>query len=97
MNRIFQSVAVILMANFLAGASCFRNNPDPVDPPVPSEGCAGACAHMLKLECPEGAPLEDGTTCETFCTNTEAAGHALDTECVMGVTSCEELHSVCGM
>ena len=97
MNRIFQSVAVILMANFLAGASCFRNNPDPVDPPVPSEGCAGACAQMQKLGCPEGEPLEDGTTCAKFCTDTEAAGHAMNTECIIKVSSCEELKTSCGM
>lgn len=84
------------------GSSCWTNTPDPDDPdpkptPVPTEGCAGACYHMQQLGCPEGEPLEDGTTCEKFCLDTEEAGHPMKTECILKVTSCDAMKTDCGM
>jgi hypothetical protein len=52
---------------------------------------------MKKLGCPEGDDLENGTTCQKFCEDTEEAGHPLNTACIIEATSCEALHSDCGI
>lgn len=65
----------------------------PVFPPCPippsDNLCASACEHLRDMGCEEGKPLEDGTTCETFCEETQANGHALRPSCVLELESCD--------
>lgn len=64
-------------------------------PPMPlasqDNNCEGACQHLRDLGCEEGFPLEDGTTCEAFCKETQDAGHILRPSCVMTLTSCDDV------
>src|SRR5215510_12140485 len=39
--------------------------------------CMDFCQHLRTLGCKEGQPLADGTSCETFCIDTQEAGHNL--------------------
>lgn len=81
----------LVVAIVLAGAcACW-----PPPPRTPSAGCEQACQRLGELGCEEALPLPDGTSCASFCDQTERAGHALDVECVMRVESCEEIDS-CG-
>jgi hypothetical protein len=43
------------------------------------------------LGCKEGEPLRDGTSCETFCINTQEAGHNLNIPCILQIQSCTEI------
>jgi len=63
--------------------------------PTDTPNCASACAHLNELKCEEGKPLEDGTTCEAFCINTQNSGHALNPTCIMKITKCDEINT-CG-
>ncbi len=75
--------------------------PKPVPKPTPIQptdtgSCAAACQKLRDLKCEEGKPLEDGTTCEKFCVDTQKAGHALKPSCVLEkVKRCEDLQSQC--
>jgi len=68
--------------------------PTPVDP-ADETSCPAACEHLRELGCEEGEPLEDGTTCETFCVETQEQGHALRPSCVVTITTCAELETKC--
>jgi len=57
------------------------------------EPCAGFCQHLRALGCKEGQPLASGTSCETFCVDTQEAGHDLKIACVMKIQSCGEIQS----
>jgi len=50
-----------------------------------------ACEHLRVLGCPEGQPLEDGTTCEKFCKDTQENGQPLNPTRVMSITTCIEI------
>lgn len=63
--------------------------------PTDTDQCAAACDHLAQLGCEEGQPLEDGTTCTTFCEQTQRSGHALNASCVKQVKTCAELDA-CG-
>ena len=54
--------------------------------------CPAACEKLRELGCPEGQPLEDGTTCEKFCKDTQESGHALRPSCVMNITACSQVN-----
>lgn len=62
-------------------------------PPGDTATCGSACDHLgpKDLHCPEGEPLEDGTTCTTWCENTQKAGRALHPSCVMLIKRCEDI------
>ena len=99
MNRSIVLFAILLTSNFLMGASCWPVVPKPDNTPDAAVRgtCSTACANLRRLNCSEGQPLPDGTTCEAFCERTEKAGHSMNTSCVASVTSCSRLRSVCGM
>lgn len=69
-------------------------NPDPIDPVGPDsrfqQPCADFCRHLRALQCQEGEPLPDGTSCETFCIDTQKAGHNLNIPCILQIQSCAE-------
>lgn len=73
--------------------------PEPHKPavhlPTDTPSCPTACQHLRDLGCEEGAPLEDGTSCEKFCEDTQNSGHALRPSCVMTITTCAELGPKC--
>lgn len=103
MNKVIVVITTLLMGSFLMGASCWTNI-DKTDSPDASThdaswkgDCTGACANLKRLKCPEGDTLPDGTTCEMFCMMTVEMGHSMNTSCVASATSCERVHSVCGM
>jgi hypothetical protein len=53
--------------------------------------CGAFCEHLRALGCPEGAPLASGTSCETFCIDTQEAGHDLHIACALNIRSCGDL------
>lgn len=88
------SLLLSTLAIFLLTASSCPPTPTP-HPPEDTDKCPAACERLRELGCPEGEPLEDGTTCEDFCIQTQDEGHALNPTCVMEIDSCEEIES-CG-
>lgn len=66
--------------------------PTPVDP-ADAHTCGSACKHLRALGCEEGQPLSNGTTCEVFCEETQASGHALRPSCVDDIKVCSEIDS----
>jgi hypothetical protein len=85
---------LVLFLVLLAGCPPVTPQPSPREP-TDTPNCAKACEHLAKLGCEEGKPLEDGTTCTTFCENTQQSGHALNPTCVMSIIECSELDSKC--
>jgi hypothetical protein len=75
--------------------------PPPTPKPVPHQptdtaSCATACKKLQDLKCEEGKPLEDGTTCEKFCTDTQTSGHALRPSCILEkVQKCADIQPLC--
>lgn len=65
--------------------------------PTDMADCASACEHIgpKQLNCDEGKPLEDGTSCQKFCESTLDAGHALNPSCVLHVTTCTQIETEC--
>ena len=67
----------------------------PNKPPEPrsrfTEACRNYCQHAEAMQCPEGAPLGDGTSCLKFCVDTNEAGHSMDFGCASRAANCEEL------
>lgn len=57
--------------------------------------CADACENLRALGCQEGEQLEDGSSCESFCVETQDSGHALNPTCVSQIQACSEIES-CG-
>jgi len=90
--KFMKMLALLIMAGMLVGSSCVNVRPPPVHiEPDDTPNCAAACKKLIELGCPEGQPLEDGTTCEQFCIDTQESGHPLNPTCVMGMTACSEL------
>jgi hypothetical protein len=82
---------LLILSVFLI--SCGHIRPIPVPIPKDSSSCAAACANLQKLGCEEGKPLEDGTTCEKFCVDTQKAGHDLNPKCLVTVEECYEVEA----
>lgn len=74
------------------GATCGITPPPIPIEPEHTELCPAACENLRRLGCPEGSPLEDGTTCEAFCKETQEQGHPLNPKCVSEINSCSELN-----
>ena len=55
--------------------------------------CEAFCQHLRTLGGKEGEPLKSGTSCETFCIDTQEAGHDLKIACVLKIQSCGEMQS----
>lgn len=91
---------LLILSVVLAVSSCAMwgdGVPDPVAvEPGDTHLCDEACGRLRALGCPEGEPLDDGTSCEDFCARTQRAGHALDLRCVVDLSVCEELDAMCG-
>ncbi len=69
--------------------------PTPRPPPTDTADCGKACDHMKELHCPEGEPLEDGTSCQKFCEDTQNSGHALNPSCIVKITTCKQIETTC--
>ena len=91
-------LAVLLVVGAIGGVSCTTSESG-----KPSNGgakgsvfqrpCEAFCQHLRTLGCKEGEPLKSGTSCETFCIDTQEAGHDLQIACVMKIRSCGEVQS----
>lgn len=80
---------------FVAGCPAVTPHPKPVEP-TDTPSCATACKKLQDMKCEEGQPLEDGTTCEKFCTNTQQSGHALRPGCILEkVQKCADIQPLC--
>jgi hypothetical protein len=89
MKKLTFLVSIIL-------ASCVFQSPPPNTDP---ENCAKACEKIgpSGLGCPEGEPLEDGTSCTKFCEDTQNSGHPLNAGCFMSkVQKCSDIAELCG-
>jgi hypothetical protein len=92
MKRILLIIAILFVAGISFGAKCgVKPAPTPVEPKDTAD-CPAACEKLRELGCPEGQPLEDGTTCEKFCIDTQQSGHALRPSCVMDMTECKQIN-----
>jgi hypothetical protein len=83
--------AILVIIVILMGAHCGGPPPPLLLEPTDTDNCAAACARLVELSCPEGAPLEDGTTCTAFCEETQRSGHPLNPTCVMGLRECSAI------
>ena len=90
-------IAVVLAVVALGGVSCTTSDVKPSngggDPAAVERSCQAYCQHLRTLGCKEGAPLASGTSCETFCVDTQKAGHDLRMACVLKIQSCGEIQS----
>lgn len=75
------------------GISCHGSLVPVVIEPTDTDKCPAACAHLQMLGCAEGQPLEDGTTCEQFCTDTQENGQPLNPTCVMSIKTCAGINA----
>jgi len=75
-RRLSLHIALALVC-LLSGMACAPQ----VAPPDPREQyqahCSALCEHLRRLGCEAGQPLRDGTSCETFCIDTNLAGHPI--------------------
>ena len=79
----------------MLGCTIATNPPKPVIvEPVDTLDCDDACSHLRDLSCEEGKNLPDGTTCESFCENTQQNGHALAPSCVVNIDSCDDMDNI---
>ena len=91
MRHILFAFVLAAVAALSMGSTCrTKPSPAPIEPKDTAD-CPAACEKLRALGCPEGQPLEDGTTCEKFCQDTQESGHALRPSCVMDITTCEQL------
>jgi len=96
MKRLLITAILASLAAFSMGATCrTKPSPAPIEP-KDTKDCPLACEHLRALGCPEGEPLEDGTTCEKFCKDTQESGHALRPSCVITITSCDQIDECTG-
>ena len=92
--KFLKMFALVMLSGMLLGASCRGIHPPPIAvEPNDTENCPAACENLRVLGCPEGEVLEDGTTCEKFCADTQEAGHGLNPTCIMTMKACSELEA----
>lgn len=85
---------LLALVLFLSGCGGAQPSVVPVVvEPGDTDKCPAACAHLRDLGCEEGQPLEDGTTCEKFCVETQKNGQPLNPTCVLSITACTEIES----
>lgn len=64
--------------------------------PTDSNLCTPACNKLRDMNCDEGSPLQDGTTCESFCLHTQESGHHLNPGCIVDkAKSCDDIDTIC--
>jgi hypothetical protein len=92
----------LMLVLTLVVAVCCTACPSPAPAPQASyqEHCSVLCGQLKKLSCEGAQPLPDGTSCETFCSKTNEAGHRIPrtetgqpiaTERIPLIQSCREL------
>ncbi len=91
MKKFFQSVLMVASFLLLSGATCRGPVVPVVIEPEDTIRCPAACEHLRALGCEEGTPLADGTTCETFCVDTQKNGYPLNPTCIMSIKKCTEV------
>ena len=82
------------LLSLLLLTACPKSGPTP-HVPDDTDQCPAACERLRELGCEEGDPLEDGTTCEVFCQETQDTGHALNPTCIKAIDSCGQIEA-CG-
>jgi hypothetical protein len=88
-------LALVFAVLVLSGCPSDVIKPKPVEP-KDTASCADACGKLNKLGCEEGKPLEDGTSCEKFCVDSQQSGHALRPSCIVEkVQKCADIQPVC--
>ena len=89
------AVAVLLVAGVIGAASCTTGAGGSGGGTGSrfQKPCADFCQHLRALGCKEGEPLKSGASCETFCVDTQEAGHDLKIACVLNIQSCGEIQS----
>lgn len=98
-NNTLSIIGLLALGVALAGCTTPGGKASPGNGGAPSVGttskfvqpCKDFCQHARALQCPEGQPLPDGTSCEKFCTDTQDNGHALNTACMTQAKSCAAL------
>jgi len=89
--RLVTSIVFAFLLPVVMGSKCGVNpQPTPVEP-KDTAYCPAACDKLRVLGCEEGNNLPDGTTCETFCLDTQKSGHALRPSCVMDIQTCADI------
>jgi len=96
-----RAIAILLALVVIATACATGGGGSPTPPPSNVGGpgsrfqqpCESFCQHLRALGCKEGQPLQSGTSCETFCVDTQEAGHDLKIACVLKIQSCAEIQS----
>lgn len=91
MTRFTHGFWVALVCCLLSGATCQSPVVPVIIEPKDTDKCPAACENLRRLGCDEGKPLEDGTTCEKFCLDTQKNGHPLNPTCVMSIKVCSEI------
>lgn len=88
-----RAITSVLIASAIALSGCPKKETIQPVIHVPSDtpDCPAACSHLRDLKCEEGSPLQDGTTCEKFCEDTQNSGHALKPSCVVRITKCSDM------
>jgi len=86
--RHFSIIGFVLLLSLLSGCagSGGKSGQSGIE-----QSCNSFCQHAQALQCPEGTPLPDGTSCAKFCIDTENAGHDLNTACRIKAKDCAEL------
>ncbi len=89
-------IGVLVLVGAISSVSCAaRDGAKPINggskTSVFQQPCEEFCRHLRTLGCKEGEPLASGASCETFCINTQDAGHDLGIACVLKIQSCGEL------
>ena len=95
MKNVMKVALMVATVLVFVGATCGHLPPIPIEP-TDTANCASACKHLQELDCEEGQPLEDGTSCTKFCEDTQKSGHALNPTCVMGIQTCEGINTCTG-
>lgn len=93
-------LSLIFAATLLFACAGPGEDPAPhVTPVCGIELCGEACTHMAELGCEEGTPVElpDGgsMSCSEFCQYEHENGVYWNTECIVSITTCEQIESKC--
>ena len=93
-NKTLSIIGLLALGAALAGCTTPGGTATPTNGSTTSkfeQPCKDFCQHARALQCPEGQPLTDGTSCEKFCTDTQDNGHALNTACMAKAKNCAVL------
>jgi hypothetical protein len=93
MKTLIRLLVLAVLVAVMGGATCRQTPPPVVIEAGDTTSCPAACETLQRLGCPEGEPLEDGTSCVQFCEKTQQEGHPLKPACVKDITSCDQLNA----